>query len=67
MTVFRRGNYDAYHFVFNGEHIQKSTHQSNLRVAAKMEGSKLFSSKRRAWMYVSSPHRGHSLVVFSQR
>jgi hypothetical protein len=39
MTVFRRGNYYAYHFVFNGEHIRKSTHQSNLRVAAKMEGS----------------------------
>jgi Phage integrase, N-terminal SAM-like domain len=34
MTVFRRGKYYAYHFVFKGEHIQKSTHQSNLRVAA---------------------------------
>jgi hypothetical protein len=39
MTVFRRGKYYAYHFVFKGEHIQKSTHQSNLRVAVNMEGS----------------------------
>jgi hypothetical protein len=31
-----------------------------------VDGEACFTSKRRAWMHVSSPHRGHSFVVFSE-
>jgi len=39
MTVFKRGSVYKYHFVFNGEHIQKSTRQGNLKVARDMEAA----------------------------
>ena len=39
MTVFKRGKYYAYHFEYNGEHIQRSTRQGNLRVAKDMEAA----------------------------
>ena len=39
MTVFKRGSVYKYHFVFNGEHIQKSTRQGNRRVAIDMEAA----------------------------
>jgi integrase len=39
MTVFKRGKYYAYHFEFSGQHIQKSTRQSNLKVARDMEAT----------------------------
>ena len=39
MTVFKRGKYYAYHFEYNGEHIQRSTRQSNLKVAKDMEAT----------------------------
>jgi site-specific recombinase XerD len=39
MTVFKRGKYYAYHFEYNGEHIQRSTRQGNLKVARDMEAA----------------------------
>lgn len=39
MTVFKRGSVYKYHFVFNGEHIQRSTRQGNRRVAIDMEAA----------------------------
>lgn len=39
MTVFKRGSVYKYHFVFNGEHIQRSTRQGNRRVAVDMEAA----------------------------
>ena len=39
MTVFKRGIVYKYHFVFNGEHIQRSTRQGNRRVATDMEAA----------------------------
>ena len=39
MTVFKRGSVYKYHFVFNGEHIQRSTRQGNLKVARDMEAT----------------------------
>jgi integrase len=39
MTVFKRGSVYKYHFVFNGEHIQRSTRQGNLKVARDMEAA----------------------------
>jgi integrase len=37
MSIFKRGNVYWYHFLFNGEHIQKSTKQGNPRIARTME------------------------------
>jgi integrase len=39
MSIFRRGNVYWYHFVFNGEHIQKSTKQSNRKEARQIEAA----------------------------
>ena len=39
MAIFKRGKIYWFHFVFNGEHIQKSTKQSNMRVAVQMESA----------------------------
>lgn len=39
MSIFKRGNVYWYHFLFNGEHIQKSTKQGNPRVARQMEAA----------------------------
>jgi integrase len=39
MTVFKRGSVYKYHFVFNGEHVQRSTRQGNLKVARDMEAT----------------------------
>jgi hypothetical protein len=39
MTVFKRGSVYKYHFVFKGEHIQRSTRQGNRRVAVDMEAA----------------------------
>ena len=39
MTVFKRGSVYKYHFVVNGEHIQRSTRQGNKRVAIEMEAA----------------------------
>lgn len=39
MSIFKRGNVYWYHFIFNGQHIQKSTKQGNPRVARNMESA----------------------------
>lgn len=39
MSVFKRGKNYSYHFIFNGEHIQRSTKQGNIRVARQMEAA----------------------------
>ena len=39
MSIFKRGNVYWFHFLFNGEHIQKSTKQGNPRVARQMEAA----------------------------
>jgi integrase len=39
MSIFKRGNVYWYHFLFNGEHIQKSTKQGNFRVAGQIEAA----------------------------
>jgi hypothetical protein len=40
MSIFKRGNVYWYHFLFNGEHIQKSTKQGNPRTARQMEAAR---------------------------
>ena len=39
MSIFKRGNVYWYHFLFAGEHVQKSTKQGNPRVARQMEAA----------------------------
>jgi integrase len=39
MAIYRRGKYYWFDFVFNGERIQKSTHQADRRVARQMEAA----------------------------
>ena len=39
MSIFKRGNVYWYHFLFNGEHIQKSTKQGNPRIARQIEAA----------------------------
>jgi integrase len=39
MSIFKRGNVYWYHFLFNGEHIQKSSKQGNPRTARQMEAA----------------------------
>src|SRR5579859_3200761 len=39
MAIFKRGQRYWYHFLWNGEHIQKSTRQGNARVARNMEAA----------------------------
>lgn len=39
MSIFKRGNVYWYHFLFNGEHTQKSTKQGNPRTARQMEAA----------------------------
>src|SRR5271167_641442 len=39
MSIFKRGNVYWYHFLFNGEHIQRSTKQGNPRTARQMEAA----------------------------
>jgi integrase len=39
MAIFKRGNVYWYHFLWNGDHIQKSTAQGNLRVARQMQAA----------------------------
>lgn len=39
MAIFKRGRVYWYHFVFNGQHVQKSTKQGNPRVARQMEAA----------------------------
>src|SRR5260370_26059137 len=39
MSIFKRGNVYWYHFLFNGEHVQKSTKQGNPRTARQMEAA----------------------------
>lgn len=39
MAVFKRGKIYWFHFVWNGEHIQKSTKQTNKRVAEQIESA----------------------------
>jgi hypothetical protein len=38
-SIFRRGNVYWYHFLFNREHIQKSTKHGNPRTARQMEAA----------------------------
>ena len=40
MSIFKRGNVYWYHFLFNGEHVQRSTKQGNPRTARKIEAAK---------------------------
>jgi hypothetical protein len=40
MSIFKRGNVYWYHFMFNGEHVQKSTKQGNPRTARQIEAAK---------------------------
>jgi integrase len=39
MAIFKRGRVYWYHFWFNGEHVQESTHQGNPRVARQIEAA----------------------------
>lgn len=39
MAIFKRGRVYWYHFLFNGEHVQKSTRQGNPRTARQMEAA----------------------------
>ena len=39
MSIFKRGSVYWYHFLFNGEHIQKSTKQGNPRTARNIEAA----------------------------
>jgi integrase len=39
MSIFKRGSVYWYHFLFNGEHIQKSTKQRNPRTARQIEAA----------------------------
>ena len=39
MSIFKRGAVYWYHFLFSGEHIQKSTKQGNPRVARQIEAA----------------------------
>jgi hypothetical protein len=39
VSIFKRGNVYWYHFLFNGEHVQKSTKQGNLRTARLIEAA----------------------------
>ena len=39
MSIFKRGNVYWYHFLWNGEHIQKSSRQGNARAARNMEAA----------------------------
>jgi integrase len=39
MSIFKRGTVYWYHFLFNGEHIQKSTKQGNPRIARQIEAA----------------------------
>jgi integrase len=39
MAIFKRGNVYWFHFLSNGEHIQKSTRQGNPRVARQIEAA----------------------------
>lgn len=39
MSIFKRGNVYWYHFMFNGEHVQRSTKQGNPRTARNMEAA----------------------------
>jgi len=39
MAIFKRGKIYWFHFIFEGEHIQKSTHQTNARVARQIESA----------------------------
>jgi hypothetical protein len=38
-VIYKRGNLYWFHFVFNGEHIQRSTKQRNPRVARQIEAA----------------------------
>lgn len=39
MAIFKRGRIYWYHFIFNGQHIQRSTKQGNPRVARQMQAA----------------------------
>ena len=39
MAIFKRGNVYWYHFLFNEEHVQRSTKQGNSRTARQMEAA----------------------------
>lgn len=39
MSIFKRGNVYWYHFMFNGEHVQRSTKQGNPRTARQIEAA----------------------------
>ncbi len=39
MSIFKRGNVYWFHFLFNGEHIQRSTKQGNPRIARQIEAA----------------------------
>jgi len=39
MSIFKRGSVYWFHFLFNGEHIQRSTKQGNPRVARQIEAA----------------------------
>ena len=40
MSIFKRGSVYWYHFMFNGEHVQRSTKQGNSRTARQMEAAR---------------------------
>ena len=39
MSIFKRGSVYWYHFLFNGEHFQRSTKQGNPRTARQIEAA----------------------------
>jgi hypothetical protein len=39
MSIFKRGSVYWYHFLFDGQHVQRSTKQGNPRVARQIEAA----------------------------
>src|ERR1051325_285028 len=66
MAVFKRGKIYWFHFVWNGERIQKSTKQSNKRVAEQIESA--FKTKlAKGEMGIEQRPPAPTLKEFSER
>lgn len=58
MSIFKRGKIYWYHFLFNGEHIQKSTKQGNPHVARQMEAAhRTALAKGEVGIVTGNPHQ----------
>jgi hypothetical protein len=55
MSIFKRGNVYWYHFLFNGEHVQKSTGAMS-QAQADWAASKSIPAPRGRWKRRAAPH-----------